>query len=348
MQSRKERGQQIRQQILRDVIHHPNDITKHISSIFSISPQAVNNHIRKLEKSNQLDSEGRGRGKVYSLGEVRTESESFELSSDLSEDLIWRQNFASVFEGLRENIHQICHYGFTEMVNNAIDHSNGLSVAIRVRRNVDTITISILDDGVGIFKKIHRDCNLANEAQALFELTKGKLTTDPQNHSGEGIFFTSRVFDLFEIHTKNLKFSHDTDFEFDLLSEEDSLLDNKGTWIYMRINRDSSRQLKEVFDNHTSGPDDFNFNKTIIPVRLASYENEYLVSRSQAKRLLLRVEKFQNVIFDFKGVPTVGQAFADEIFRVYAARHPQIVLVPVHMSDSVTFMVNRALGHEKS
>lgn len=348
MQSRKERGLQIRQQILRDVKHHPRDITKHISSIFSISPQAVNNHIRKLEKSNELKSEGRGKGKVYSLGEVRSESGVFELTNDVSEDLIWRQNFLSVFEGLKENILGVCHYGFTEMVNNAIDHSSGNSVAVKVSRNVDTITISILDDGEGIFRKIHRECGLTSESQAILELSKGKLTTDPQNHSGEGIFFTSRAFDLFEIHTKSLKFSHDSNFEFDYLSDGNKLLESQGTWIYMRINRASSRELKEVFDNYTSGPDDFNFNKTVIPVRLAAYENENLVSRSQAKRLLLRVEKFQNVIFNFDGVPTVGQAFADEIFRVYAEKHSEITLLPVEMNDSVKFMVNRALSHGKT
>jgi DNA-binding transcriptional ArsR family regulator len=348
MQSKKERGEQIRQQILRDVKHHPRDITKHISSIFSISPQAVNNHVRKLEKDDKLKSEGRGKGKVYSLGEVRSETGVFKLNNDVSEDLIWRQNFLSVFEGLRENILEICHYGFTEMVNNAIDHSSGDSVAIRVNRNVDTITISILDDGEGIFRKIHREFDLISESQAILELSKGKLTTDPQNHSGEGIFFTSRAFDLFEIHTKDLKFSHDSDFEFDYLLDGSAMLENQGTWVYMRINRDSPRQLKDVFDKYTSGPDDFNFNKTVIPVRLASYENENLVSRSQAKRLLLRVEKFQNVIFDFDRVPTIGQAFADEIFRVYAAKHPEIMLLPIEMSDSVKFMVNRALNHEKT
>ena len=81
MQSKKERGQQIRLQIIRDVKHHPRDITKHISSIFSISPQAVNNHIRKLEKENKLSSEGRGKGKVYSLGEARSETQIIKLSA---------------------------------------------------------------------------------------------------------------------------------------------------------------------------------------------------------------------------------------------------------------------------
>jgi hypothetical protein len=53
-------------------------------------------------------------------------------------------------------------------------------------------------------------------------------------------------------------------------------------------------------------------------VRLAKYGNDQLISRSQAKRLLARIELFKIVLFDFSGVETIGQAFADEIFRVFA------------------------------
>ena len=41
-----------------------------------------------------------------------------------------------------------------------------------------------------------------DKRQALFELSKGKFTTDPSRHSGEGVFFTSRMFDDFEIDGK--------------------------------------------------------------------------------------------------------------------------------------------------
>jgi len=57
-----------------------------------------------------------------------------------------------------------------------------------------------------------------------------------------------------------------------------------------------------------------------VPVKLAQYGNDKLVSRSQAKRLLARVELFKVVMLDFTNVPTIGQAFADEIFRVFRKR----------------------------
>jgi hypothetical protein len=97
-----------------------------------------------------------------------------------------------------------------------------------------------------------------------------------------------------------------------------------------------------------AGPDEFQFNKTVIPVRLAQYENEKLVSRSQAKRLLARIERFKHVIFDFAGVFAIGQAFADEIFRVYARNHPDIVLLSVKMEPNVEKMVNRAMSSREA
>ncbi|MGB5519805.1 MAG: STAS-like domain-containing protein, partial [Gammaproteobacteria bacterium] len=217
-------------------------------------------------------------------------------------------------------------------------------VYISVVRDKDKVVIFVADDGEGIFTKIKRLCKLSDERQALFELSKGKLTTDPDNHTGEGIFFTSRVFDEFEIDSKGVKFSHDDKYEFDYVLESSISMNEAGTIVYMLIKRDSDRELQSIFDDYTAGPDEYQFNKTVVPVRLAQYENEKLVSRSQAKRLLVRVEKFQNVIFDFEGVKAIGQAFADEIFRVYAQNHPRIILLPVHMESNVAKMVNRAIS----
>ena len=81
-----------------------------------------------------------------------------------------------------------------------------------------------------------------------------------------------------------------------------------------------------------------------MPFFLLQYKNEKLVSRSQAKRILTRVEKFENVIFDFAEVKAIGQAFADEIFRVYAQRHSDITLTPVNMVDDVKRMIKKAIA----
>ena len=337
----KERGEKIRRQIVRDVSHHSTDISKHISKIFSITPQAVHNHIRRLENEGWLRSSGTGKGKRYFSGDLREYNSLFPLTEEFTEDGVWRNQYSFIFEGLPENIVDICHYGFTEMVNNVIDHSGGEHVYISTVRDKEKIMIFVIDDGEGIFRKIKRLCKLNDERQALFELSKGKLTTDPDNHTGEGIFFTSRVFDEFEIDSKGVKFSHDDQFDFDFISESEFSKNGDGTAVCMLIQRDSKREIQAVFNDY-AGPDEFQFNKTVIPVRLAQYGNEKLVSRSQAKRLLVRLEMFHNVVFDFEGVSAIGQAFADEIFRVYANNHPDIVLLPVKMEPNIEKMVNRA------
>lgn len=342
MSTNRERGKKIRQQILRDVKHHPNDIAKHISAIFDITPQATHNHLRKLENEGWLTTSGIGRGKTYSLGDKREYKRLFQLEEGFAEDRVWREHFSFIFNNLKESVVDICHYGFTEMLNNVIDHSSGKNVYISVQREENNICIFIIDDGEGIFRRIKRICELTDDRQALLELSKGKLTTDPENHSGEGIFFTSRVFDLFEIDSKGVKFSHQDSDEFDYLLDSDFMIEEPGTMVFMKINLQSEREIKNVFADYSSGPDDFQFNKTIIPVRLAVYEDEKLVSRSQAKRLLRRVEKFTYVVFDFEGVSTIGQAFADEIFRVYHQKNKKVHLVPVNMNESVEMMVKRA------
>ena len=335
----KERGESIRHQILKDIRQHPTDISRYIADSFSITLQAVNNHLKRLEEEGWLQSSGRGKGKRYFPGDMREYRSQFPLTVDFTEDAVWREQYSFVFEGLQENIVDICQYGFTEMVNNVIDHSDGTLIEIYAFRDKERIVIIIADDGEGIFKKIKRLCDLQDERQALFELSKGKLTTDPDNHTGEGIFFTSRVFDAFEIDSKGVKFSHSDQFDF--------IGNESGTAVYMLLKRDSNRTIQSVFDDY-AGPDEFQFNKTVIPVRLAQYGNEKLVSRSQAKRLLLRIELFQNVLFDFDGVSAIGQAFADEIFRVYAQSHPDIDLVPVKMEENVKKMINRAISSRVS
>lgn len=339
-----ERGRKIREQILRDVRHHPTDIAKHIALIFSITPQAVYYHLKSLEDAGWLRSTGRAKGKKYYLGDRREHRGLFPLSANFTEDAVWRDEFSHLFEGLPENIVDICHYGFTEMVNNAIDHSTGSEVYISATREDSLVQIVVMDDGEGIFRRITRICGLTDERQALLELSKGKLTTDPDNHTGEGIFFTSRVFDEFAIESGSLHYTHVDGIEFDYLNESGIPDEEVGTAILMRIDRASTRTAQSVFDRF-AGPDEYSFNKTIIPVRLAQYGNEKLISRSQAKRLLARVEKFECVVFDFDSVSGIGQAFADEIFRVYARAHPEVTLIPDKMTPDVQKMVQRALAH---
>jgi STAS-like domain of unknown function (DUF4325) len=51
---------------------------------------------------------------------------------------------------------------------------------------------------------------------------------------------------------------------------------------------------------------------------------------------------FRTVVFDFANVETIGQAFADEIFRVFARRHPEMDLYDINATASVEQMISLA------
>lgn len=253
--------------------------------------------------------------------------------------MVWRNDAAPILGKLPENIRDIWQYGFTEMFNNAVHHSGGSEIIVRVRKTAVDTEMVLIDNGVGIFKKIQTELNLLDERHAILELSKGKLTTDPKAHTGEGIFFASRMFDSFDILSGGVYFTHSFGDSEDWILERPEF--KSGTSVWMKLNNHTARTTKRIFDQYKVG-DDFGFNKTVVPVRLAQYGNDKLISRSQAKRVLARVELFRVVIFDFKDVPTIGQAFSDEIFRVFALEHPGIKLHAINENAEVKEMIERA------
>ncbi len=319
------------------------DIVSTASAAFNVSRQSVHRHLAALVKEGQLVATGHTRARIYSLGPIREHSARY-LLSDLDEHIVHRKDFSFIFDGLPDAVAEICHYGFTEMLNNAIDHSEGESVTVYARRNEKEVSIRIIDDGEGIFKRIARLLDLPDPRESMLELSKGKLTTDPDNHTGEGIFFTSRSFDYFHIDSGDLCFTHSDNIANDFLLHNEH--DKEGTTVFMDIALDSTKDLGTVFDEYSGGPDDYRFERTVVPVRLALYEGESLVSRSQAKRILNRVERFRTVMLDFEGVDRIGQAFADEAFRVFVNNHPDINLVSVNTTSRIEQMISRAQAND--
>jgi anti-sigma regulatory factor (Ser/Thr protein kinase) len=283
-----------------------------------------------------LDSTG-GTKPTYRLGRNRQVIKTYRLPG-IDEHIAWDHDFMPAID-LPKNVAGIFQHGFTEMLNNANDHSEGTLVTVMVEVKDGRLALLVMDDGIGIFEKISKAMSLPDRRLAMLELSKGKFTTDPSNHSGEGIFFTSRMFDQFQIDANDLHYDHDVRDRHDWLMEVDR--PKTGTLVYMSVPVDTPRTTKEVFDSF-SGGDDYGFQKTVVPVRLARVGNENLVSRSQAKRLVARFEGFKTVILDFKDIDEIGQAFADEIFRVFRRSHPDIELIELHASPFVQQMINRA------
>lgn len=331
--------EEIHRFIISHIDNHPNDIAKQVVRKFEISRQAANGHLQRLVEDKVLDSTGATRNKQYSLRTLHTWQKGYELTTSLKEDAVWADDINPLIKHLPKNVFDIWDYGFTEMFNNAIEHSGGGRIEVFFQENAALSDVLIMDDGVGIFKKIQAELGLPDERHATLELAKGKFTTDPENHSGEGIFFTSRIFSKFDIASGEVHFSHAFGEEEDWIWE--AKRPKFGTAVLMQLNNYATHTIRKTFDKFTAG-DDGGFNKTIIPVRLAQYGDDNLVSRSQAKRLLTRIDCFTTVIFDFEGVESIGQAFADEIFRVFARRHPEIELGETKANNDVKRMIRRA------
>jgi hypothetical protein len=335
------RGEDIRRYIIDNIEKHANDISRVTAEKFAITRQAVNKHLHRLTKEKALTETGKTRNRSYKLAPLLHWERSYARPAGLAEDVIWRNDVLPILGQMPDNVIDIWHYGFTEMFNNAIDHSSGERIGVEIRKTAATTEMMIYDDGVGIFRKIREALNLMDDRHAILELSKGKLTTDPARHTGEGIFFSSRMFDSFDILSQGVFFSHQFGDDSDWILERE--LQTSGTAVWMKLFNHTARTTQKIFDAYSVG-DDFGFNKTVVPVMLARYGEEQLVSRSQAKRLLSRVEVFKEVIFDFSGVNSIGQAFADEIFRVFKNSHPEIALYSIHANSAVKRMIERVKG----
>ena len=108
----------------------------------------------------------------------------------------------------------------------------------------------------------------------------------------------------------------------------------------MSLSNFSHKVAKEIFDQYAN--DDGAFFKTKIPLK--NIFDSAPVSRSQAKRICERLEKFEEVILDFEGIVWMGQGFAHQLFVVYQKAHPNVKLSPINMSDGVENMYRHVIS----
>jgi hypothetical protein len=257
----------------------------------------------------------------------------------LREDEVWDtiKGDATFLGRLRRNVEQIISYGFQEMLNNAIEHSGSEAVELEVFKAGDAVSFIVEDFGVGVFRNVMKQRGLDSELEAMQDLLKGKTTTAPEAHSGEGIFFTSKLADLYTL----------TSFGYEL--RVDNRIDDvffgrgsgkRGTRVTFLISERSSKQRDQFFKRYATLPAEPAFDKTEVRIKLFARGTEYL-SRSEARRLLVGLDRFKLIVLDFAGVETVGQAFVDEVFRVFRRDHPKITLTPVNTNEIVQFMIDR-------
>ncbi len=335
------RSDKIRAFILNNVGSHPNDIVAMTSANFNVTRTTVHRHINTLVENGQLIKSGVTANINYYKSDNLNQSHPYKISSKLLESDAYHNDFEHLFANFKENIQDISYYGFTEVFNNAIDHSKGKKIVASTKLCKDKLTISIEDDGVGIFVKIALFLKLDDIQESVLQLSKGKLTTDSIHHSGEGLFFCARIFDVFEIYANGIHYyrdNQDNDWGIESINKMPS-----GTKICMTININSEKKLISIFKKYQDS-ESMEFNRTEILVELSRLGQEILISRSQAKRIIVGLEKFNLITLDFSGVRLIGQGFVDEMFRVFTQAHPDIKIRYIHANENVEFMIKRSGG----
>lgn len=346
MEQKKRNTEAIHQQLLKAIYQGDGTIpVTEIAAMFNVSSAALYKQLARLEQDGVIHAKRDGRAKRYSLVDTLSFDRTYPIVG-LSEDNILRRDMTGLLEGVTTTVRSVFSYVFTEMLNNAIEHSASETVTIHAYRNAYAIGCFITDTGVGIFSKIQKAMGLEEKRFAILELAKGKFTTDPGSHTGEGVFFSSKVADRFYIFSDSFAFIGDN-----CAGDADPVLMDKlgeaqqhGTRVCFEVTLDRTVTFADIANRYTEAPDDYGFSKTIVPVHLLEYreENPMFVSRSQAKRLLVRFERFANIILDFTDVREIGQGFADEVFRVFPSQHPDTKITYTNASLLVESMIKRA------
>ena len=319
-----------------------------ISDEFDISRQMATRYLKELVQEGVVERSGSRRNAAYSKVSGRKLDPTKKVKlvrklEGLEEDRVFDEvNLRLNLEGeLSKKAFNISFYAFTEILNNAIDHSDSEKAEIIVSYDERNFTFSVRDKGKGIFAHAQKIFQLNSEYEALEHILKGKQTTMPSAHSGQGIFFTSRISDKFSIRSHKIRFEIDNKSDGRLLEEESFI---KGTLVQFQINKNTRKDIQRLFEEYSNA--DFEFDRTEIRVKLK--EGVKYVSRSQAKRLLMGLEKFNIVRWDFRGIKGVGQAFVDEIFRVYFKRFPHVQMIYENANSAVEYMIKRAMKGRES
>ena len=310
-----------------------------LSRLTGLTRQALHKHLSRAISEGRLIREGRGRGARYCPSAPATFDRTYPTDG-LREDVV-AEELAAWLRGSSvartSCADALLTYALTEFVNNAIDHSGAPEVRVRLELEDDIARLAVEDDGIGALESVRAGLRLDDHLHALQELSKGKVTTQPDRHSGEGLFFASKMADRFRLAANGFEWIVDNTLPDHTVREVPTVL---GTRVVFEVSTATERTTREVFDRYTH---DFVFDTSRCVIRLFEYGRSF-VSRSEAKRLVLNLERFREVVLDFRGVESVGQGFVDEVFRVWARAHPDVRLVPQNMNSAVEFMVRRGLA----
>jgi anti-sigma regulatory factor (Ser/Thr protein kinase) len=324
--------------ITRAALEHGHALPAHLMQRLGVSRRRAQLLLGRLVAAQWLTSQGTPRQPRHAPGALRQVVARYPLAG-LQEDLPWRRDFAPCF-ALPAAVAQIAQHAFTELLNNAIDHSGGTQVTVSIRQTPLQLQLLVSDDGCGLFSRIGRDFAIDEPEHALLALGTGKLTSQPARHSGHGLFFTSRLADVFDLTADGRRFQRRAwdggTWHAQALPGATAVgaARRPGTSVYFALALDTPRTLDALLQQHSRSGQGYDFSRTRVPLALlAAGGLAQLASRAEARRAAQRLEGFQCAELDFTGVQQLGHGFADE------RAHPQIELQPVGMAPQVAAMV---------
>ncbi len=337
-----QKRKEIRKYLLRKIDSDDEKLIPKVADAFGISLTSVKRYLEVELSEDHIvpDAEKKcGYSLVFQRESFRYETKGLDEYCDL---LLAKDVLPIISAG--ENARKLWSYMLSEMFNNVLEHSRGTVADCRVENCCLYGRVFLTDNGKGVFRTV---CDTLEKngfrsptvEDAVMELYKGKLTSAPQHHSGEGIFFTMKMADRFFLWSSDtlMKYGYSETAETvrSRFLAYASGLTGKGTTVMMKLDHDTMKSTKEIF-NRYSDPDN-GFYKTLIPVRDVC-EEFGPVSRSQARSICFRLENFKEAVLDFTGVEFMGQGFADELFRVFQNKYPDLMITPINMSDAVNRM----------
>ncbi len=330
-------------EILKYLKVHQSATGSELCAHLGISRQALNKHVKDLIGQSLIFKTGATKSAIYNYGAGTIQLPAKELAlrkeyqlTGLEEDRVFQELALTLRlkKKVNDRTKNIIQYAFTEILNNAIEHSESETCMIDIVLDQYNFQFVIRDFGIGVFYSIYKKFNLPDENVAVGELIKGKTTTMRARHSGEGIFFTSKSADTFQLRSHHIQLTFDNKKNDVFLEERKSI---QGTEARFTISKNSKRKLEDIFASFASEEFDYRFEKTKVSVKL--FHDAY-ISRSEARRLLHGLDKFKVIVLDFKGVKSIGQGFVDEVFRVFKDNHPEIVIEIENLGDTLMPLIN--------
>jgi len=316
--------------ITADALAHPTDLGPMLARRHSVSRGTITKQLRRLVDNGWLERTG-GTRPHYKPGIQREVTTDYRVEG-LDEHTPWLRDVHPVL-ALQPEVARIAQHVFGELLNNAIDHAAATTVTVSVRQTPSHLHILIADDGLGVFNQLAQRAALPDAQRAALELSKGRLTTQPECHGGRGLFFVARMVDAMNLQSDGqvLQWRH----RGESVQFRKHPLNRGGTTVFVSLALDSKVRPTDTYSAYGSEDAPLDFSRTQVPLRLLTDNGLTLDSRAQARWVVSRLELFATAELDFDGVDDIGPSFIDEVFRVYAKAHPEVALQPTKTNERV-------------